>query len=173
MPVTRPATIRRLDPGADRALVDSFWPEIADYIEIERGARPGPALSAELTEEFFTGAPPGADPADGPRLGLFDDGRLLGIVELAFGFPAPEDAYLGILFLAEAARGRGLGREFLREVERLARARGAPRLYLAVLDANPRGRAFWEREGFRPHEEGRSVTLSGRTQTACRMVKPL
>lgn len=30
-----------------------------------------------------------------------------------------------------------------------ARAAGAPRLFLAVLDENPRGRAFWLRQGFR------------------------
>ena len=39
---------------------------------------------------------------------------------------------------------------FLPMSETLARSRGAARLYLAVLDANPRGRAFWQREGFSP-----------------------
>jgi hypothetical protein len=29
-----------------------------------------------------------------------------------------------------------------------ARGRGVKRLFIAVLDANPMGRAFWEREGF-------------------------
>lgn len=163
-------TIRRLDAAADRALVDAFWPEIADYILIERGEPTAPEV---LTGEFFTAAPPGLDPVDVPRLGLFDGVALCGVVELAFGYPEPQDAYLGMLFLAASARGRGLGPHFLREVERMARARGAPRLYLAVLDANPRGRAFWEREGFRLHEAGRSVTLGTRTQTACRMVKTL
>ena len=38
----------------------------------------------------------------------------------------------------------------MRHVETLARARHARQLYLAVLDTNPRGRAFWLREGFRP-----------------------
>lgn len=165
--------IRPLDALADRALVEGFWPAVADYIRLERGAEPGPALARALTEDYFTQAPPGIDPATGLRLGLFEGAQLVGIAELAFGYPEPADAYLGLMLLAADRRGRGAGRALLQTVEEAARARTAARLYLAVLDANPRGRAFWEREGFRLHEAGRSVTLSGKTQGACRLVKPL
>lgn len=41
---------------------------------------------------------------------------------------------------------KGAGVVFLAEVARLAEA---PVLYLAVLEANPRGRTFWQRMGFR------------------------
>jgi GNAT superfamily N-acetyltransferase len=47
------------------------------------------------------------------------------------------------------AQGAGHGKAFLAHAETLARTRGASVLYLGVLDANPRGRAFWDREGFR------------------------
>ncbi len=73
----------------------------------------------------------------------------MGVAELSFGFPAPGDAYLGLQILAPEARGRGIGRALLAEVEARARAAGAEVLYLAVLAENPRGRAFWLREGFR------------------------
>ena len=63
--------IRSLDPTADRTLVDAFFAEIADYIEMERGEPPSPAV----TEEFFTDTPPGCDPAASLRLGLFDAGQ--------------------------------------------------------------------------------------------------
>ncbi len=163
-------TIRPLDPQADRGLVDAFWPAVADYTRLERGDVPPPA---ELSEEYFTAAPPGVDPATGLRLGLFERAELTGLAEVSFGFPAPEDAYLGLMLLAAPVRGRGLGPRLLAEVEAQAFARGAPRLYLAVLDVNPRGRAFWQREGFQLHEAGRSVDLGALTQTASRLVKPL
>jgi GNAT superfamily N-acetyltransferase len=54
------------------------------------------------------------------------------------------------MVLGPWAQGAGHGRAFLAHVESLARKRHAPRLYLAVIDRNPRGRAFWLREGFSP-----------------------
>lgn len=138
--------IRNLDPQADRAAVAAFLDEAADYWLLADGAAPGPEAAAD----FFTQCPPGCDPAASHRLGLFHDARLSGLAELSFGFPAPGDAYLGLMILAPRLRGQGLGAGFLAHVETLARAAGAPTLFLAVIDANPRGRAFWESHGFRP-----------------------
>lgn len=161
--------IRALDPVADRALVDAFFHEAADYVRVERGTDPGP----EVTEDYFTEAPPGCDPARSLREGLFDGPRLIAIAETAFGYPEPADAYLGLMIAAPSARGRGAGARFLRHIEAEARARGCPNLYLAVLEANPRGRAFWEREGFATVLTDRPVTLGQKTQMARRMGKVL
>lgn len=138
--------IRPLDPVADRALVAAFYTAAPDYWLLAEGACDPQAKADEL----FSESPPGCDPADGCRLGLFLGDRLSGLVEMFCGFPEPQDAYLGLLVLGPWAQGAGIGRAFLAHVEALARGRGAPVLYLAVLDANPRGRAFWLREGFRP-----------------------
>jgi GNAT superfamily N-acetyltransferase len=161
--------IRTLDPTTDRALVDALFQDTSDYVLIERGEPPGP----EVTEEFFTDAPPGCDPGQSLRLGLFDGDGLAAIAECGFGFPEADDAYLGLMIVAPGHRGRGIGARFLRHVEAEARARGCKMLYLAVLEANPRGRAFWEREGFRTILTDRPVTLGAKTQMARRMAKRL
>jgi GNAT superfamily N-acetyltransferase len=94
-------------------------------------------------------APPSARGAGQGAGGLPPESlRLSGVAELSFGFPGPADAYLGLMLLGPWARGQGLGARFLAHVEALARTQGAPQLCLAVLDANPRGRAFWERQDF-------------------------
>jgi ribosomal protein S18 acetylase RimI-like enzyme len=161
--------IRSLDPIADRALVDAFFVAIADYIELERGEPPSP----KVTEEFFTDTPPGCDPAASMRLGLFDAGQLIAVTETAFGYPEPDSAYIGFLAVSAAARGKGAGSILLRHVETTARARNARHIYLGVLDANPRGRAFWEREGFSLALANRPITLGPKTQIAHRLGKPL
>ena len=161
--------IRPLDPVTDRTRVDRFFLEAADYIRLERDADP----DAEVTEEYFTAHPPGVDPATSYRVGLFDRDHLAGLADLAFGWPEAKDAFLGLMMFAPVARGRGLGRIFLRHLEAEARRREAAQLYIAVLDANPRGRAFWEREGFRLALANRPVTLGAKTQIAHRMVKSL
>lgn len=162
-------TIRTLDPALDRARVDAFFRNASDYILIERGTPPGP----EVTEEFFTDAPPGCDPAASLRLGLFEGAALVAVAEAGFGFPDPDAAYLGLMIVAPDARGRGAGVRLLRHIEREARAQGCKALFLAVLEANPRGRAFWEREGFTTRLTDRPVTLGAKTQMARRMGKAL
>ena len=42
----------------------------------------------------------------------------------------------------------GIGIKFLKHVERLARQAGAQKLFLTVLNINPKGLAFWGRRLF-------------------------
>lgn len=163
--------IRRLDPDHDRAAVAQFFDAAADYIWLERGVAPGP----EVTAEFFTDTPPGCDPAASHRLGLAAtaDGPLLGLADLAFGYPDATAAFLGLMLLRPEARGRGLGRRFLQHLEATARDSGANTLFLAVLDENPRAMAFWHREGFTVRLTGRPVRLGAKSHTASRLAKPL
>jgi GNAT superfamily N-acetyltransferase len=165
--ITTPVLIRRLDPDTDLAAVIAAYAEAADYWTLADGKPPDAAKAAS----FFTDCPPGCDPALSHRLGLFVEGRLAGVAELSFGFPAAGDAYLGALILAPRSRGQGFGRSVLAHVEDLARAAGAPDLYLAVLQENAKGRAFWDREGFRP--TGKSGHDPATGQTLHRLVKAL
>ena len=160
--------IRRLDPITDRALVDAFFQSAADYIRLERDEAPGP----DVTDEFFTDAPPGIDPQTSLRIGLFTD-HLIGIAEMSFGYPGATDAYLGLMIIAPTARGAGVGQTLLRHLETEARSRGARNLCLGVLAANPRGQAFWTREGFTLALANQPVTLGPKTQPAHRLMKSL
>ncbi|MEZ5796066.1 MAG: GNAT family N-acetyltransferase [Paracoccaceae bacterium] len=136
--------IRELDPAADLALVRGLWQAAPDYWLLAEGGCDPDARAAA----FFADGPPGCDPAQSHRLGLFLGDRLSGVAEVSYGFPAAGDAYLGLMVLAPWAQGAGHGRVFLVHAEALARSRGATAIYLAVLDVNPRGRAFWEGQGF-------------------------
>lgn len=159
--------IRALDPALDRPAVAALLTRAQDYYQLWLGHPPGPAE----VEDVFTDGPPGCDPAASQRLGLFLEGGLEGVAELSFGFPATTDAYLGLMILAPAARSQGHGAAFLAEIEARARAAQAPRLYLAVLQANPRAAAFWSRMGFRPTGISRHDADTG--HTSHRLVKPL
>ncbi|MBN2631528.1 MAG: GNAT family N-acetyltransferase [Rhodobacteraceae bacterium] len=160
-----PPMIRALDPVADRGAVAALLAQAQDYYHLWKGHAPG----AAETDDVFTGTPPGCDPAASHRLGLFLNGTLSGVAELSFGFPAPDDAYLGLMILAPQARSQGHGAAFLRHIEALARAADAPNLYLAVLGANPRGAAFWARMGF----VVTGVSRQDGPHTIHRLVKPL
>lgn len=158
--------IRELFP-TETALVAQFYREAPDYWLLAEG-RCDPAAQAQ---DFFTDAPPNCDPSHSDRLGLFLNQRLSGVAEVSYGFPEPGDAYLGLMILGPWAQGSGNGKAFLAHAETLARKRHAPRLYLAVLDVNPRGRAFWEREGFKGTGLTRKDAITGHVIE--RLVKPL
>ncbi|MEO5614408.1 MAG: GNAT family N-acetyltransferase [Cypionkella sp.] len=136
--------IRELDPSRDLAILTTLQTEAQDYWLLADGH----CNPAQKAVEFFTDCPPNCDPAQSHRLGLFHDGQLSGIAELSFGFPNPGDAYLGLMLLAPRLRSTGAGPILLAEIEFRARAAISPILYLGVLEANPRGRAFWQRMGF-------------------------
>jgi len=161
--------IRPLDPIIDREAVAGVMAQAADYFRLWLGR---PAGEAEV-DDFLTGGPPDTDPATAQRLGLFVDGHLSGLAEMTLGFPGPGDAYLGLMILSPHIRGQGHGHAFLAHIEATARASGAPMLYLAVLAANPLGRAFWEREGFAATGFSREDDSHGMGHTVYRLAKPL
>ena len=137
-------SIRSLDPQGDLAAVAELYGAAGDYWALANRRAHGAAEVAA----FFTDGPPGCEPAQSYRLGIFEGADLVGVAELSFGFPMPGDAYLGLMVLAASHRGGGLGKVLLKHVEGLARQRGAARIYLGVLVENPRGLAFWQGQGF-------------------------
>jgi GNAT superfamily N-acetyltransferase len=161
--------IRPLDPVTDAEAVLDLYRRGSDYLDFESGRVPDPAL----VQDYFTAAPPGGDPATSLKLGLFEAGRLMGIVDLAFGYPTVQDAYLGLMLLAREARGRGAGRAALRHVEEAARRRGATRLLLVVLEGNARARTFWESEDFGSPEIFPPVAIGEHTHARVQLRKPL
>ena len=161
--------IRELDPEADAAAVRHLFDRAADYIDLETGESPSDAHVAE----FFAPAPFVTDPADTLKLGLFSGGRLDAIADLAFGFPQREDAFIGLLLIAADRRGQGLGHLFVDHIADVARARHAPRLFVAVLEANPKGQAFWAREGFVPVLTLPSAQMGRRVHVRHRMERRL
>jgi GNAT superfamily N-acetyltransferase len=130
--------------GRDDAAVLGLMQRARDYVQLEGGRAPDAAKVAA----FFTDCVPGGDLAQAVKLGLEEAGQLCGVAEMSFGYPEAGDAYIGLVMLDAAARGRGLGKRAVAHLEAIARQRGATRMLVAVLKANPKGLAFWQREGF-------------------------
>lgn len=57
---------------------------------------------------------------------------------------ATEDCYLEDLFVADAARGQGLGRALIDDLVTLARSKGWSRLYWHTDETNARARALYD-----------------------------
>lgn len=89
------------------------------------------------------------DPAEPMHvLGAYLDDRLCGIAHYLFHrscWTIGDYCYLQDLFVAEGARGRGLGRALITAVEERARAAGASRVYWLTHESNTGARALYDR----------------------------
>lgn len=141
--------ITRLDPVTDRARVADLCQRAADYVRLETRRDPYDAF----IDDTLTGAPPHIPPEDIFLFGLErPDRSLAGVACCIRGHYAPGEWYMGLLLLDPVERNHGLGTRAARHVIALARSDGAPCIRIAVLDANPAGRRFWERQGY-AHEK--------------------
>ena len=163
-------TIRPLHQNADTALVADLFHRAADYILLESGRPPG---DAEV-QDFFTGAPPGTDPAKSLHRGLFaPDGHLIAMAAVVFGFPNPDDAYLGLLLIDPAHRGKRLGQQMLDHICAAAKTQGAHRILIAVLEENTKGHRFWSKMGFTEEMRGAPKQIGDKIHVQIRMTRPL
>jgi GNAT superfamily N-acetyltransferase len=91
------------------------------------------------------------------------DGRAVGFALFFTSYSTFEGRaglYLEDIYVAESARGLGIGRALIARLARLADGRGYPRLDLSVLHWNP-ARAFYERLNFRQSADWLPYRLSG------------
>ena len=134
-----------LNEQADSARVLDCAERARDYILMESGREP----DALWVTGYFNDVPPDRTKDDIIMLGLEQpDGTLSGLLGLAPGYETQEEWYIGLMLIAEAERGQGMGSAALREVIRLAKTSGAVRLKLSVFTANEDGLRFWQRNGF-------------------------
>ena len=163
------ALIRALDPVKDYAITAGLFARATDYAMLESGLPPDAATLAD----FFTGDHPDIDHTKSLRLGLFQGPTLAIIAEMAFGYPNPGDAFIGLLLAAPEYRNLGLGHELLDHLAAEARARLCPRLLIAVLDANAGGKRFWLRQGFVVIFTTEPIPRGLKTHVFHRMARPL
>jgi GNAT superfamily N-acetyltransferase len=123
--------------ASDEAAWRGLWAQYLAFYEV--------SLDAEVTDQTWARL---VDPAAllRGRVAVVD-GEVLGFAlhhtHLSTWVAAP-DCYLEDLFLAQAARGRGLGRALLDDLIAICRAKGYARLYWHTDEGNARARALYD-----------------------------
>ena len=161
--------IRTLNEASDADAVTDLFRRAADYVLLESGQPPDEGQ----THDFFTEAPPGVDSATTLRLGMFSGDTLLAVSGTAFGFPNPDDAYIGLLLIAPDQRGKRLGQQMLDQIFAAAKDRNATRILIAVLEENTKGHRFWSKMGFTEELRSLPKQIGLKTHVQIRMARPL
>ena len=162
--------IKPLQAASDSAAVTDFFARSADYVHLESGQPPSHAQ----TTDFFTEAPPGIDPATSQHFGLYlADDALAAIATVAYGFPNPDDAYIGLLLIDPDHRGKRLGQQMLDHIFLAAQQRQATRILIAVLQENTKGHRFWSKMGFVEEMRSQPRQIGLKTHVQIRMARAL
>ena len=130
---------------ADLPALQDLLEKCADYMELVYGS----PTSSNEAEMLVVSLPPGKSLDDKYIIGIFDKTmQMVGFVDAVKDYPHAGDWWVGLLLLTPKSRGRGIGSQLYRAFESWAAGQGAQRVYLGVIEANPRALAFWERLGF-------------------------
>ena len=84
-----------------------------------------------------------------------DEAHAVGYLALCFGYSLEylgRDAFIDELYVDDAFRGRGVGRELIAVAEAACAELDVVALHLEVDDANPRAHALYRQLGFEAHE---------------------
>lgn len=127
----------------ERAVWEPLW---KGYLDFYRTTLPREVYDATWTRLHDPNEPMHA-------LGGYVDGRLKGIVHYLYHrscWTIGDYCYLQDLFVAEEARGRGLGRALIEAVYREARQAGASRVYWLTHESNSIARSLYDTLADRP-----------------------
>jgi len=131
---------------ATAADVDDLIPLYCGFMEHEGDIPPPPAELRRRLERLL-----GCE-TDDVLIACSEDGTPLGYLQQRYFLSvwrADHDAFIEDVFVVEAARGRRVGERLLELAFALARERGVHRICLDTNENNHRGRALYERTGFK------------------------
>lgn len=113
-----------------------------------------PAPTAETLGADLQALPPRRTLADKHFFGWFDEGRLIGMMDLIWHHPKPDMAFIGWFILDASAQGCGLGRRLVSEVLAMLKRQGVTEVRLGRIEGNPQSEHFWHVCGFKENGLG-------------------
>jgi ribosomal protein S18 acetylase RimI-like enzyme len=142
-PQLPPYEVRRLT-DADAGAIQDLYVRCTAFVELVEGRPP----TSREGQDLLHAKPPGVKDEDKLVFGIFDDGRMVGALDILRGYPDPETWYLGLLMLSPDTRNHGLGGQAYEAVRRWVGANGGKAVRLVVQAQNNAALRFWERQGF-------------------------
>lgn len=104
--------------------------------------------SREQVMEDLHVTPPGMGMDDKYYLGFFSDGKLIAVLDLIDGYPAPDIGYIGFFMMDAAFQGQQTGSSIIQDVCAYLKQSGKTSVHLAIAEDNPQANHFWKKNGF-------------------------
>jgi|SRR5581483_1554133 len=136
--------VRRLTAAETEAAVDDLAEVLFDCVDGGASVSFMAPLTRDEARAFFAGLVPELEAGTRVLLAAYDDGALVGTVQLAHAWPPnqPHRADVTKLLVHRRARGRGVGRVLMEALEDEARVDGKTLLVLDTVTGSPAYRLY-------------------------------
>jgi GNAT superfamily N-acetyltransferase len=144
-PIDLPDYTLRTLSETDRETLQNLFEKCADYVQIVNGEDVSPTEA----DDALSGGPPGRSLKDKFLFGLFDpQGELVAVLDAFKNYPDAGTWWIGLLMLAPAVRGQGIGRKLMDGFTQYIHSQGGAAIMLGVVEDNKAAYDFWQRMGF-------------------------
>jgi GNAT superfamily N-acetyltransferase len=150
-------TVERLDGAAAREHREALADVLLDCVEGGASVSFMAPFSAEDAQAFFESIEPEIEAGSRVLLAAFDEGKLVGTVQVAAAWPPnqPHRADVAKLLVRRSARNHGVGRLLMEHAEAEAQAEGWTLLVLDTVTGDPAERLYermgWTKVGVIPN----------------------
>ena len=122
----------------------------APYYEIQSQEMP----SLRSIREDMAALPPRCTQEQKHYVGLWQDGKLVGVLDLVEGYPRERTLWVGFLMVAAPLHRQGVGRTIVQALPGAAADAGMDSIRLGCLKGNTKGHDFWLAMGFQDLRDG-------------------
>ena len=159
---------------ADRPALAAFCQKNPEYDLFLTGQMPAADAWAE---DFLTDLPPASFNWTTTHKLIArtqqDPDIIAAVMDVTQDMIAPGVGHIGLFQVATALQGSGFAHALYQGLEDWLASRGMDVLRLGVLEGNPRGMAFWTRNGYLKTRQRVGTAPSGKTHQSHVMYKPL
>lgn len=144
--------LKRLLPGYEiSAVTKENFARIYDVYDTNQEffmLTQGERVTMESGMRDIEAMPPGFDAARKIYIGIWENGKAIGVLDLLEGYPEKSCVWIGLLMIHGGLHGRKIGSGVTAAVLAAAKAAGYKSVQLGVMDNNAAGMAFWRKHGF-------------------------
>lgn len=108
----------------------------------------GKEPSIELIERDLEITPPGIPMEQKYYVGFFEDDMLVAIMDLIYGYPTSEYAFIGFFMMNSELQGVGIGSNIISDVLEYLKQQGFEKCQLGIDKDNLQSNHFWRKNGF-------------------------
>ena len=102
----------------------------------------------ENIKEIFTALPPNITMKDKYFLGIYENNKLIGILDLITNFPAKNSVYIGLFMLDINVQNKGIGSVIINKICIFLKKRRFNNIELAYIEDNIQAKNFWLKNNF-------------------------
>lgn len=109
-----------------------------------------PTVTKQLILDDMVALPPKKSMNDKYYVGFYDGEKLVAVMDLVFGYPNNQTAFIGFFMVDCKYQNKGVGCKIIKDLKTFLKNMGYKYIRLAYVKDNPQSKYFWQKCGFLP-----------------------